>query len=45
LGFSYLFASHPHIRASLVSGGHVTVRVCFFQPLHPLPGVAATYGD
>ena len=24
LGFGYLFASHPHIRTGLVSGGHAT---------------------
>jgi len=27
LAFGYLFASHPHIRAGLVSGGHATVPV------------------
>jgi hypothetical protein len=35
LGFDYLFASHPHIRAGLVSGGHATVPVTLAGITHP----------
>ena len=34
LGFGYLFASDPHIRAGLVSGGHATIPVTLAGVTH-----------